>query len=141
MLAERFNDLLDGCDELIATTGGPWGLVHMDPTSGNLLDTAGGWVWVDFEYAGLGPLALDLALTTRRILRSRGPERAAQYLAGYVDGGGVVETVEILRLAPIADVLSAIDECIKWRDPSTHEEAQRRLGILDDPLGRGPSNH
>ena len=47
--------------------------LHGDAGIGNLMGTGGGWVWHDFEDAGSGPVAWDLAATTAspRLDRSR----------------------------------------------------------------------
>ncbi|MFD2399341.1 phosphotransferase family protein [Prauserella oleivorans] len=49
----------------IAAAPGPRQVLHGDAHPGNLLATADGWRWIDFEDTWRGPLAWDLAVLSR----------------------------------------------------------------------------
>jgi Ser/Thr protein kinase RdoA (MazF antagonist) len=61
-LGEAFSRLTEDLASAVADTPGQ--TLHGDAGAGNLMATDGGWVWHDFEDAGSGPVAWDLAATT-----------------------------------------------------------------------------
>jgi Ser/Thr protein kinase RdoA (MazF antagonist) len=70
-LGDAFSRLTE--DLASAEAGTPGQALHGDAGAGNLMAADGGWVWHDFEDAGSGPVAWDLAATTAspRLDRSR----------------------------------------------------------------------
>jgi Ser/Thr protein kinase RdoA (MazF antagonist) len=70
-LREAFSRLTEDLASAAADTPGQ--ALHGDAGAGNLMAAGGGWVWHDFEDAGSGPVAWDLAATTAspRLDRSR----------------------------------------------------------------------
>lgn len=63
----------------------PQALVHGDLHQGNVVVTANGPVMVDLEYAGVGPVGLDLAAVGAHVKRYG---LDPQWIQGFVDGYG-----------------------------------------------------
>jgi hypothetical protein len=130
-------ELLERCEEVIAADQGPWGLTHMDAHRDNLLVTADGPVWVDFEYSGWGPQTLDVALTMRMIYRFYDDALALEFLNGYTAQGRPINLPGLVRLLPVYDVLGVTETALQWGRPGAMEETYARLATITEPLGKG----
>lgn len=104
---------------------------HHDLTAGNLL---GGRPWLlDWEYAGLGDPAFDLAV----IADDRGLDRAgrARMLACYRAAGGVLDDDRLRARLPWVALLTALWAALQYQYHGTPdyggllEQARRRLAL------------
>lgn len=129
LAAASLDDLVTAVD----SSPGPHGLIHGDAHELNMLHDGRRWVWVDLEYVGHGPLALDVAYTTGELRRFGTPERAALFLDAYRAAGGpghlVDESLEHCRdVIGVADAVS-----LMWRSAHVASCARQRANSLDDP--------
>jgi Ser/Thr protein kinase RdoA (MazF antagonist) len=91
--AHRNAALRRAFDALQPLPGHPAQALHGDPHPGNLLRTAAGWVWCDFEDTCAGPVHWDLAAvaTSTRI-------DGAAVIAAYGDVGDLSPWLELRRM-------------------------------------------
>jgi Ser/Thr protein kinase RdoA (MazF antagonist) len=78
----------------------PLQALHGDAHSGNLLRTAGGLLWLDFEDACVGPVAWDVAM-----LLARHPQSADALLAAYPDAPTWEELMPFLQARELEAVI------------------------------------
>jgi hypothetical protein len=129
VVAEALDDAVERCGSL----GGPVRLVHTDASPDNLLSTATGPAWVDWEYAGAGPPALDVALAAGDRWRFAGPDAAAELLAGYWGAGGCARPEDVFVLSGVRDAVGAADVFPPRRGAAWRRLAGQRLGSLAEP--------
>jgi Ser/Thr protein kinase RdoA (MazF antagonist) len=111
---------LSAAAEVADSVEAPLQPVHGDAHLGNVLRTAGGPVWSDFENACLGPRELDLAGLT-----IRGGEAGAEAATAY--GEHDVELVR--RLIPVHALFLAAWTCaLAERAPAVRPHARERIG-------------
>jgi Ser/Thr protein kinase RdoA (MazF antagonist) len=147
-LGEAFSRLTDDLASAVADT--PVQTLHGDAGAGNLMAAGGGWVWHDFEDAGPGPVAWDLAATTASPRLDR-----ARILAAY---GEPVDPAQLRACEQLRRLNLTVWYCLyaerlpgsgqraaellaSWRTPSLRARGQSqpggdRLGVgaADDPL-------
>lgn len=85
----------------------PEGLVHGDLVGENVLRTPDGFVVIDLETAGTGPLAWELVKHWGGARFGRPRSEWEEVAAGYEAAGGNVDTSLVARLEPVAVLVGA----------------------------------
>lgn len=127
--------LTDGLGALMALASSldtPCRLVHMDAAVDNVLVGAHGPAWIDWEYGGVGPAALDVAFAVGGAWRSEGPESAAALLSAYRAAGGVAPAEHVVLLLAVRDVVGAADVFPPRPGSAWQRLARQRLDSLGE---------
>jgi Ser/Thr protein kinase RdoA (MazF antagonist) len=115
------------------------GLVHGDPSPGNVVVTEAGPVLIDFDLAGAGPRAWDLTAGFVRVRRFGRPEdEVARLIRGYgADPRESPHFPVLLRLRELLDASYAMEQSV-FR-ATARVELERRMPRLARSLPRGPT--
>lgn len=115
---------------------GPPVLLHGDASADQVLvDTATGCRQLnDFDRAHPGPAALDLG-SWLAVDRIEGSATGADFLAGYVDAGGILPGPDVLTTALARALLSRATAPARSADPDWRAGIAARLDDLDAVLG------
>lgn len=132
-------ELLDQAQILIDAHDCRQGWVHGDIKRANLVGLGGGeWSIIDFEYTGIGPVCLDVAMTVRELQLFLDRDSVKNFLARYRKHGGHVDESCLLELSRVRDVVGVADMFSLWHLGSEqHKKAYGRLATLQDVFGRG----
>jgi|GEM_PF-5551222 len=130
----RLRVQLHHLEALLESCGGPVGLIHTDASNLNRVYGESGPVWVDWEYAGAGPYAFDVALAFGACWRFEGPEAAQELLEGYFAAGGPAPPAAVTTLFGAYEVVAAADIHAGYDVPALAAEARLRAEALGDPL-------
>jgi phosphotransferase family enzyme len=123
----------------LSRQGSSFAVVHGDFSADQIIVTNGGLVVVDFDNAGLGDPAMDLAsfaadLEVSQIEQRLAPERVAavmsEVVAGYVASGGAVDP-DRLRVNQAAALLRLVVKPFRERRHGWHETMGRILSRVD----------
>jgi Ser/Thr protein kinase RdoA (MazF antagonist) len=123
---------LDAVAELCAALDSPHCLVHGDVSAANLLVDDAGVAWIDWEYAGAGPAALDVALAVGEMWRFSSAAAAADLLSAYVTAGGIAPVEHVVLLSGVRDVVGAADVFPPRPSEAWERLACQRIGSLSE---------
>jgi Ser/Thr protein kinase RdoA (MazF antagonist) len=129
---EAFRRGVDAARKVVDGLDAPLQPIHGDAHHGNVLRTAEGPLWGDFENACLGPRELDLVCNE---LRARAQGRTAaddEFLAGYGDHDAEL----VSQLIPVhALFLAAWTFALAERRPEVRPAAEQRLRWVVEGFG------
>lgn len=128
---ERLASVMQGIRDVFEKWNGDVGLCHGDPCRSNLVRTTDELVWVDLEYAGVGPQISDVGFMVAECARFVDWNAAREFLDGYVSAGGKVDPVGMLLTLRLRDAYGVIDYCYQTSD-AARREFQRRAASLGD---------
>jgi hypothetical protein len=132
-VASRIAGGLDTLADLAGTFDTPQRLTHQDPSLGNVLVDARGPVWIDWEYGGRGPAALDVALAFGEMCRFHGHDAAGELLGAYQLHGGAAPPAHVMLLLSARDLCGAADLFPAADTPRWERAARQRLDTLAEP--------
>lgn len=109
--------LFDVAESALEGSAGPMVLCHGDTNGSNLVPVLGrGWVWVDFEYAGLAPASFDVGVAIADTLRFFGRGGAREFVNGYRAAGGDFDASDAVVLAGVRELVGVADFASKTID-------------------------